>query len=133
MEIQIDSAADQLILTALREGRQRQAANLMVRYYGSTVYNVCRSLVSEVEAAEDLTQEAFRRAFSDLAGIQGAPSPRGWLVSVAQRCCADHLRDLAEVEMPEPDPAARLDDGGGWRVSESLHRRLEVLAAALPT
>ena len=143
MEIQIDTVADQNILSALREGKHRQAASLLVRYYGNTVFGVCRSMVPQVEQAEDLTQESFRRVFSALGGIQGHPSPRAWLMNVAQRCCADHLKQFVGVGEPEgrtgascapEDELPSLDRDvveANWRISESLQRRLEVLASAL--
>jgi DNA-directed RNA polymerase specialized sigma24 family protein len=132
MEIQIDSAADQSILSALREGKHRQAASLLVRYYGNTVFCLCRTMVPQVDEAEDLTQESFRSAFSALGGIQGHPSPRAWLMKVAQRCCADHLKQYVGVqeELPSLDREVPAE-AANWRISESLQRRLEVLASAL--
>ena len=131
MEIQIDTVADQNILSALREGKHRQAASLLVRYYGNTIFGVCRSMVPQVEQAEDLTQESFRRAFSALGGIQGHPSPRAWLMNVAQRCCADHLKQFVGVDEELPGLERDTAVEANWRISESLQRRLEVLASAL--
>jgi DNA-directed RNA polymerase specialized sigma24 family protein len=131
MEIQIDTAADQNILSALREGKHRQAAGLLVRYYGNTIFGVCRSMVAQVEQAEDLAQESFRRAFSALEGIQGHPSPRAWLMNVAQQCCADHLQRLVGVEDELPGIDREALGEAPWRISESLQRRLEVLASSL--
>jgi DNA-directed RNA polymerase specialized sigma24 family protein len=131
MEIQIDTAADQAILSALREGKGRHAAGLLVRYYGNMVFNVCRSLIGQAEQAEDLTQETFRRAFSMLSGIVGQVSPRTWLMSVAQECCgeqAGRVASAASERHPIADPPA---DAATWRISESLQRRLEMLASAL--
>ncbi len=111
MEIQIDSAADQSILTALREGKRRQAGQLLVRYYGNLVFNVCRTLVPTLEEAEDLTQASFTRAFSDLGGIQGSMTPRIWLMNVAQACCASHLESAAGAEeLPLPSARQRPPD-----------------------
>lgn len=129
MEIRIDSAADQSILNALRQGQRRQAGQLLVRYYGNMVFNVCRTLVPTLEQAEDLTQASFTRAFTDLGGIQGSPSARVWLMNVAQRCCADHLAELGEAA--DELPQAVSDSSSGYRISESLQRRLEMLATSL--
>jgi DNA-directed RNA polymerase specialized sigma24 family protein len=130
MQIEIDSASDQAILSALREAKVRQAAGLLVRYYGNSVYNVCRSLVTDNELSEDLTQETFRRAFSELGSIQGSSSPRSWLIGIAQRACAAALEAVADPELPELEPMTTADTGS-WRISESLQRRLEALASAL--
>jgi DNA-directed RNA polymerase specialized sigma24 family protein len=133
MEIRIDSAADQAVLSALREGKRRQGAILLVRYYGTTIFNVCRTLVPDTEAAEDLTQASFKQAFSSMGGIVGSVSPRVWLMNVAQQCCAGYLRqvtDATDAEAPLPDPQA-VAAAGNARMPESLQRRLEMLAAAL--
>jgi DNA-directed RNA polymerase specialized sigma24 family protein len=133
MEIHIDSAEDQAVLSAIRERRYRQAAAILIRYYGNSVFNVCRSLIPELEIAEDLTQQSFSRAFSSLSGIQGQTSLRVWLMNVAQRCCADYLHQEANAgcgEMPPIDLQAA-SEIGAWSIRESLQRRLEVLAQAL--
>jgi len=135
MEIQNDSAADQAILAALREGNSRQAAKLMAHYYGGSVFNVCRSLVVDPDQAEDLTQASFSRAFSSLDSIriQGQVSPRVWLMNVAQECCATYLRQEVcpeDVDVAIPDPQV-VGNQSSWKISESLERRLEILASAL--
>ena len=133
MQIEIDNASDQAILSALREGKVRQAAGLLVRNHGNTVYNVCRSLVSDPELAEDATQQVFHRAFSELGSIQGTSSPRVWLIGIAQGCCAEALKAHAasdDDELPPLDPTAAAEVGS-WRLSESLQRRLEMLVSSL--
>ena len=72
-------------------------------------------------AADDLTQETFLRAFKALPGFEGRSSARTWLLGIARRTCADHLRAVirrrrldarmaaqAGTELPAPDPAHRL-------------------------
>jgi RNA polymerase sigma-70 factor (ECF subfamily) len=43
-------------------------------------------------AADDLTQETYLRAFRALDGFEGRSSPRTWLLGIARRACADHIR-----------------------------------------
>jgi DNA-directed RNA polymerase specialized sigma24 family protein len=132
MQIQIDNPSEQAILTALREGKNRHAAGLLIAYHGNSIYNVCRSLIADAEQAEDLTQEVFRRAFARLDGLLSAPSPRIWLAGIAQQCCSEAVQVVsspAAAELPEFDPLGT--DLGNWRISDSLKRRLEMLASAL--
>jgi RNA polymerase sigma-70 factor, ECF subfamily len=71
--------------------------------------------------ADDLTQETFLRAFKALPGFEGRSSVRTWLLGIARRTCADHLRAVvrrrrldarlaaqAWTDLPAPDPAHRL-------------------------
>lgn len=125
MELQIDSAADQNILRALREKEARQAARLMVDYYGVAVFAECRRIVGDEEAAEDLTQETFSRVFGALPAPAGRDSVREWLLAAARATCAGH-------DAPREAPVDVGRSGGGRvTISESLRRRLEMLAAAL--
>jgi DNA-directed RNA polymerase specialized sigma24 family protein len=133
MQLEIDNASDQTILSALREGKPRQAAGLLISYHGNTVFNVCRSMVVDPELAEDLTQETFRRAFGGLLGIQGSSSPRAWLVGLAQQCCSEAAGTASRPDVADLPPFDQMAsaDAPGWRISESLQRRLEVLASSL--
>jgi len=135
MKLQIDSAADQAILTALRNADWRQAANLMVRYYGNAVFNLCSAQVEGKETAEDLTQAAFGRAFSSLKSFHGDSSTRAWLIDLARQCCLEHLAVQENVPARQEDliKTVQLDSGLSERlkISESLRRRLEMLASAL--
>jgi DNA-directed RNA polymerase specialized sigma24 family protein len=119
MELRIDAADEQTILSALREGDLRRAARLMVRSHGLAVFERCFQVVGDAATAEDLTQASFARAFALLGGFRGELSSRQWLLGIAERCAREHdTRSAAPDKPPE-------------RVSESLLRRLEVLAAAL--
>ncbi|HEX5199978.1 sigma-70 family RNA polymerase sigma factor [Paractinoplanes rhizophilus] len=72
-------------------------------------------------SADDLTQETFLRAVKALPGFEGRSSARTWLLGIARRACADHLRAVvrrrrldarlaaqAVTDLPVPDPAHRL-------------------------
>lgn len=131
MEIQLDTATDQSILSALRQGDARRAASMLVRYYGNSIFGLCRTLVNDLEQAEDLTQESFARAFSRMNGIQGAPSVRGWLMGVTQQCCAERLEPSGCPQDGEASCSSQAAERAGWKISESLQRRLEVLASSL--
>src|SRR5439155_16078451 len=43
-------------------------------------------------AADDLTQETFLRAFRALPEFAARSTARTWLLGIARRVCADHLR-----------------------------------------
>jgi len=121
MELRIDPAAEQAILSALRAGDIRQAARLMVQYHGVAVYESCCSMVGDVEEAEDLTQSVFARAFALLAGFRGELNSRQWLLEVGRRRCEEYLE-------ASPRRAGSTEATG---IGESLRRRLEVLASAV--
>ena len=116
-----DSAQDPITALALaaRSGNP-DAQTDFVRHTQAEVWRFTAALV-DPGAADDLTQETFLRAFRALAAFEGRSSVRTWLLGIARRTCADHLRAVirrrrldarlaaqAYTEIPHPDPAHRL-------------------------
>ncbi|HKS44686.1 MAG TPA: sigma-70 family RNA polymerase sigma factor [Amycolatopsis sp.] len=50
------------------------------------------SYLSSPAVAEDLTQETYLRAFAALPSYEGRSPARMWLLAIARRVAADHLR-----------------------------------------
>ena len=107
-----------LALAARAGDAAAQAA--FVRATQSDVWRFTAALV-DPGAADDLTQETFLRAFKALPGFEGRASVRTWLLGIARRTCADHLRAVvrrrrldarlaaqAWTDQPVADPAHRL-------------------------
>ena len=63
----------------------------LVRLTQAAVWQVCTSLGSPGEV-DDLVQDTYVRAFSGLARYRGEAPVRVWLLSIARRVCADHVR-----------------------------------------
>ncbi|NYF57291.1 sigma-70 family RNA polymerase sigma factor [Micromonospora purpureochromogenes] len=91
-----------------------------VRATQAEVWRFTAALV-DPDTADDLTQETYLRAFRALAGFEGRASARTWLLGIARRACADHLRTVvrrrrlderlaadAHTGRPHPDPAGHL-------------------------
>ncbi|GAA0519017.1 RNA polymerase sigma factor [Saccharopolyspora subtropica] len=88
------SAADDARLTelALVAGRgDRGALDAFIR---ATQRDVWRFLAHLLDArrADDLAQETYLRALRSLPRFAGRSSARTWLLSIARRVAADHLR-----------------------------------------
>jgi RNA polymerase sigma-70 factor (ECF subfamily) len=67
------------------------AAAAFVRATQSDVWRLCAAL-GDPQAADDLTQETFLRAFGALHRFEGRSSVRTWLFGIARHVCADALR-----------------------------------------
>ncbi|MCU1502870.1 MAG: polymerase, sigma-24 subunit, subfamily [Ilumatobacteraceae bacterium] len=78
------------LLDAAVEGDGVAVAEL-VRRTQPIVWSVCRALGTPGEEA-DLVQETYLRALSSLGTYRGEAPPRAWLLSIARRVCADHVR-----------------------------------------
>ncbi|MEU2662055.1 sigma-70 family RNA polymerase sigma factor [Micromonospora sp. NPDC007220] len=91
-----------------------------VRLTQAEVWRFTAALV-DPDSADDLTQDTYLRAFRALPAFEGRSSARTWLLGIARRACADHLRTVvrrrrlgerlaadAWTDRPHPDPAGQL-------------------------
>ena len=114
-----------------------------VRATQAEVWRFAAALV-DPGSADDLTQETFLRAFRALPAFEGRSSVRTWLLGIARRACADHLRAVvrrrrldarlaaqAWTDGPEPDPAQRLGAADLLRTLSEERRTAFVLTQVL--
>ena len=73
-----------------RDGDRTALAEL-VRRTQADVWRFCAHLAGHTQA-DDLTQEVYARALRSLANYRGDASARLWLLAIARRACADHIR-----------------------------------------
>jgi RNA polymerase sigma-70 factor, ECF subfamily len=93
------------------------------------VYAYVATLMRDRFAAEDVTAQAFERAYRKRASFRpGRGSPRAWLFGIARNAALDELRRRARTAPASEDPA---DDAGlgPHDEAEAGARRLAVRAA----
>jgi RNA polymerase sigma-70 factor (ECF subfamily) len=105
----------------------------LIRETQADVWRLCAHLADR-QVAEDLTQETYLRALPALRRYEGRASLRTWLLSIARRVCADHLRskkrrgvvlvgeDTALADLVRDLPA---DEVGGTVAAQDVLDRLE--------
>ncbi|MGW4485437.1 RNA polymerase subunit sigma-70 [Amycolatopsis sp. NPDC004368] len=71
----------------------------------------CYRMSGSFEEAEDLTQEAFLRAWKGRAGFEGRASVRTWLYRIATNVCLDALARRPRRALPD-ELGAAADPGG---------------------
>lgn len=83
---------DEVTDLALRAGHgdERALASFIARTQGE-VWRLCAHLGSR-DDADDLTQETYLRAVTALPRFRADSSARTWLLVIARRVCADHVR-----------------------------------------
>ena len=72
-------------------GRQDAYAKLMSRYRGA-IYQMMAKMVGYTEDANDLTQEAFTKAFHKLPSYEPRYAFSTWLFKIASNNAIDHIR-----------------------------------------
>jgi RNA polymerase sigma-70 factor (ECF subfamily) len=108
----VDAEAVTRDALAARGGDQAAAA----RFVRATQPDVWRLAVhlGGRDVADDLTQETYLRAFRALPRFAGRASARTWLLVIARRTCADHVRAAARARRPQPErPAVAPDVSDG--------------------
>ena len=78
------------LVDAAREG-DNVAVRELVRRTQPAIWRLCNVLGSAGEE-DDLVQETYLRAFRSLQSYRGEAPITAWLMAIARRVCADHVR-----------------------------------------
>jgi len=86
-----NAAADFALVEEARKGNEKAFARLMNRYRDS-IYYMLLKMVSNPSDAEDLTIEAFGKAFRNLDSYTPKFAFSTWLFTIATNNCVDFIR-----------------------------------------
>ena len=67
----------------------------------------CYRMTGDVDAATDLAQDVFLKAFLNLESYRGQSKFTTWLYSIARNHCTDALRSRAQASVIAGDPALK--------------------------
>ncbi len=126
-------AEPDLTALAFAAGRgDRAAAADLIRHTQQDVARFLRRLANAADV-EDLTQETYLRAWRALPGFAGRSSVRTWLLSIARRVAADHIRYTARrpriAAVPDWPASAEATDPHGQSRFDEHHALLDLLSA----
>lgn len=124
----VDLGRDRGLVERSQTGDDGAFEDLYRRYY-ARLYRFCLQRVRDPHEAEELTQEAFVRAYGALGRLAGERRFYPWLSVIASRLCVDAFRRRARSE-----PKAVIDLGGDGAVGDeqALHDLdVELLTRAL--
>jgi RNA polymerase sigma-70 factor (ECF subfamily) len=112
----------------------RSAAAAFIRATQHDVHRFVSHLVGAGEA-EDLAQETYLRAMRGLPGFAARSAAKTWLLAIARRVCADHIRMSMRrprvASLPDWQLAADAElarDATGFEGAVELARLLAALA-----
>jgi RNA polymerase sigma-70 factor, ECF subfamily len=90
------ASIDDEAVTALALAAGRGNERALEAFIKATQQDVWRfvAYLSDAGSADDLTQETFLRAIGAIERFSGRSSARTWLLSIARRVVADHIRHL---------------------------------------
>ncbi|GEP03415.1 hypothetical protein MOX02_14530 [Methylobacterium oxalidis] len=108
--------------TGRRGGRDEPAASAPLPGSGTAfheivlphldaAYNLARFLTRDADAADDIVQDAFLRAFRAYGGFRGG-DPRAWLLAIVRNCVRSWASERARIrEITEPLATPQAQEG----------------------
>ncbi len=95
MSEQVDNldimSTEQDLLTRLKAG-DHQAFEGLIRRYNQRLFRIARAIVREDMEAEDVVQEAYIKAFTNLQGFEGNDRLGAWLARITTNLAIDRTR-----------------------------------------
>lgn len=129
---------DQRLVAAVQRKDRKATAELVSRYADEIYGYVHSRLAPHTELVDDVVQEVFLAAWTNLAGYRGAASLQAWLIGIARHKVEDYYRsrlrepvaldatdDEVTFDISRPDPDELLD-------SEMLREKTGQTLARLP-
>lgn len=132
---ELDAGQESVLIAAARAGRRDAAERLAAASYRK-LYAACCRMTGDPDAAADLTQETYRKAWQALAGFRGGCRFSTWLFRIAFTTHLKQVRRPRRIVPLDPDFAALAADPGPGPEAEAAGReraaRLRRAVAALP-
>jgi len=98
---------DERALVARAQQGDREAFAQLLRDHHLRVYNLAAYIVGDRTEAEDVTQQAFVRAWEELPRLRDPQAFTAWVNRIARNLARDRAREggaRARFEGPQPDP-----------------------------
>ena len=92
--------SDDKLVEQIRLGNENAAEELIKRYYTS-ILRYCKWHCSDLEKAEDLTQETFLKLFKNLFEYKGKKKFKAYLYTIANHLCIDESRRVQFSSLEE--------------------------------
>src|ERR1700722_6471787 len=112
------TALPDLLLVERARGKEIRAFEWLMRRYNQRLYRIAQSIVSDQETAENVLQDAYLLAFSDIERYEPTGKFGAWLARLAFNQALALRRTIrpgavsSSVTMAEPSTAAAEGDAG---------------------
>jgi RNA polymerase sigma factor (sigma-70 family) len=118
----------ELIRRAVK-GDQRAYRKLRTKYHDA-IYNLIYRMVRDKEEVEDLTQEAFIKAFTSLGSFNDEYAFSTWLYKIASNNSIDHIRKKKLQTFSIDKPVESKDSDFSFEIPDSGEEPDEALIAS---
>ena len=103
---------DAELVNAVLDG-EKQAFAELVKRYERPVRAVALDVLGEYHLAADVSQEAFVKAYEQLAGLRKPEAFGSWLMKITRRCALDSSRRKPKETQLEPKIATTTESPDG--------------------
>jgi RNA polymerase sigma factor (sigma-70 family) len=113
---------DAELVNAVLDG-QKQAFSVLVKRYERSVRAVALNVLTDYHSAADVTQDAFVKAYEQLAGLRKPEAFGPWLMKIAHRCALDSVQQKPRETLLETKIVA-VTENPNHQLDESKQRLL---------
>ncbi len=110
----MNEISDNEIIQMVRNG-DRKAFSQLVRRHQKSLLRVSMRFVKDMEAAEDIVQDSFIKAFERLSSFEARSSFRSWLIQIAINTAKNKLRsrrdEMTDIDTVPLAVAAQAENG----------------------
>ena len=129
---------DEQLIRLYLKGDEAALETLFTRYLGE-IYRYARRFVGDADAASDVAQETFVKAWHNLSSFHQNRNFKAWLFTIAKNTALDWLKkkkavSFSALEQADPDFSASIEDHTAMTqlTAVSLRRDLNSALAKLP-
>lgn len=112
-QVSNNTKEDRKLVAAAKKG-DNKAFQKLLKKYRKSVYYMLLKMVKNADDAEDLTQEAFAKAFNSIEKFDSKYAFSTWLFRIATNNCIDFIRKK-RVQTVSIDTPVEGDDGSNMR------------------
>ncbi len=117
-----DVRTDAELVNAVLDG-EKQAFAVLVKRYERPVRAVALDVLGDYHSAADVSQDAFVKAYDQMAGLRKPEAFGPWLMKITRRCALDSARRRPKETQLEPKIAAATESPDG-QLDENKQRLL---------
>ena len=128
---------EQKILELFAAGDGDSALRLMMRSFQQVLYRHIRRMVVDHDAADDLLQVTFIKAWQNLGNFRGDARLKTWLYTIASNQCLSHLKKKRQlfflpIHDIEPEMNRQLKASADILDGDEISLRLQSAVLKLP-
>ena len=117
-----DVRTDAELVNTVLDGK-KEAFAVLVKRYERPVRAVALDVLGDYHLASDVSQEAFIKAYQQMAGLRKPDAFGAWLMKIAHRCALDSARRKLKEQQHQMKAAAVIENPNG-QLDEDKQRLL---------